>query len=331
MNENKLPLVTFALFAYNQEKYIEEAVNSAFKQEYKNLEIIITDDCSQDGTLAIIQEMVSQYHGDHKVVVVPNSTNSGLATSISNACEMAKGELIVAAAGDDISTPDRVDKLVEAWVVNSKESCSIYSHFSLMSENGDVDLLKLKDPYKRNTVKDKHLDALNNFSGLSGCAQAWTKDIFSTFGKLNKNINHEDVIIPLRALLMGGAITFIPENLVYYRYTPGSITRQTFASGKERIQKMAKYWYGRVSVFDQFEIDKQNPLVREKISESDFVWLQGAVQNGALYAKRMHSFYSGGFFGKISVILKLTGTIKISQVLKLMIIAIFPFAYGLSK
>ena len=42
------PLVTFALFAYNQEQYIREAVEGAFSQTYEPLEIILSDDCSSD-------------------------------------------------------------------------------------------------------------------------------------------------------------------------------------------------------------------------------------------------------------------------------------------
>jgi hypothetical protein len=44
------PFVTFALFVYNQEKYIREAVEGAFSQTYEPLEIILSDDCSTDRT-----------------------------------------------------------------------------------------------------------------------------------------------------------------------------------------------------------------------------------------------------------------------------------------
>lgn len=44
------PLVTFALLAYSQEKYIREAVEGAFAQTYEPLEIILSDDCSSDRT-----------------------------------------------------------------------------------------------------------------------------------------------------------------------------------------------------------------------------------------------------------------------------------------
>ena len=55
------PLVTFALFAYNQERYIREAVEGAFAQTYEPLEIILSDDCSTDRTFEIMQEMVANY------------------------------------------------------------------------------------------------------------------------------------------------------------------------------------------------------------------------------------------------------------------------------
>mgnify|MGYP005853322247 CR=1 FL=1 len=44
------PLVTFALFAYNQEQYIREAVEGAFSQTYEPLEMILSEDCSNDRT-----------------------------------------------------------------------------------------------------------------------------------------------------------------------------------------------------------------------------------------------------------------------------------------
>ena len=55
------PLVTFALFAYNQEKYIREAVEGAFSQTYEPLEIILSDDCSSGGTFEIMQEIAAEY------------------------------------------------------------------------------------------------------------------------------------------------------------------------------------------------------------------------------------------------------------------------------
>jgi glycosyltransferase involved in cell wall biosynthesis len=63
------PLVTFALFAYNHEKYIREADEGAFAQTYENLETILLDDCSTDRTIEIMREMAAQVNGPHNVIL----------------------------------------------------------------------------------------------------------------------------------------------------------------------------------------------------------------------------------------------------------------------
>ena len=55
------PLLTFALAALNQERFIREAVEAAFAQTYSPLEIILSDDCSDDRTFDIIREMAAAY------------------------------------------------------------------------------------------------------------------------------------------------------------------------------------------------------------------------------------------------------------------------------
>lgn len=54
------PLVTFALIAYDQERFIREAVEGAFSQTYSPLEIILSDDCSSDRTFEIIKDVAAE-------------------------------------------------------------------------------------------------------------------------------------------------------------------------------------------------------------------------------------------------------------------------------
>src|ERR1700743_3003041 len=100
MEPNKL--VSFCLFAYNQEAYIKEAVESALKQTYSPLEIIISDDCSPDATFQIIEDTVKTYNGPHKVILNRNIKNVGLGQHFSNVCgNMSTGNYIVVLGGDD--------------------------------------------------------------------------------------------------------------------------------------------------------------------------------------------------------------------------------------
>src|SRR5918997_5688988 len=109
------PLVTFMMFAYNHERFVREAVRGALAQTYSPLQIVISDDCSQDRTFEIIEEEVAGYEGPHQVLLNRNSRNLGLGGHVNRVMELAQGKLIVAAAGDDVSLPTRTEEFVRAW------------------------------------------------------------------------------------------------------------------------------------------------------------------------------------------------------------------------
>ena len=108
-------LVTFALFAYNQERFITAAVEAAFAQTYQPLEIIISDDGSSDKTYETILSLVQRYRGPHTVRAVQTEFNKGILSHVLSVVNKSHRDLIVVAAGDDISEPNRVTLLFEAW------------------------------------------------------------------------------------------------------------------------------------------------------------------------------------------------------------------------
>ena len=97
----KGPLVTFAVFGYNQEKYIREAVESALAQSYEPMEVVLSDDCSTDQTFEIMQEMARSYVGNKIVIARRTHANLGTFLHVVDVANIAKGELLVLAAGDE--------------------------------------------------------------------------------------------------------------------------------------------------------------------------------------------------------------------------------------
>lgn len=105
MNENTL--VTVVVIAYNVEKYIFKCVKSIEKQSYKNVEIIIVDDGSKDGTLKVVREL-SLY--DSRIRVV-HKKNGGPSSARNYGLRIAKGKYITFVDGDDYVADDYVKYL----------------------------------------------------------------------------------------------------------------------------------------------------------------------------------------------------------------------------
>jgi glycosyltransferase involved in cell wall biosynthesis len=220
LNSDKkiMPLVTFALFSYNQEPYIRDALEAALAQDYKALEIIISDDFSTDKTFEIIRDVASSYLGQHKIILNRNSKNlgvNGFGAHVNKVLEMAVGELIIFAAGDDISLPYRVSSLVKTWLNAGKPSGSLHSAVEILSDNNKLtgNTIHGNAHFSTQTLVEC---IRNGATGLLGCSHAITSDVYKKFGPLLKGVVAEDRCLAFRSFLIG-KILYDPEILVKYR------------------------------------------------------------------------------------------------------------------
>ncbi|MCX7856947.1 MAG: glycosyltransferase [Deltaproteobacteria bacterium] len=208
------PLVTFALLAYNQERFIREAVEGAFSQTYSPLEIILSDDCSQDRTFEIMKEMAEAYKGPHKIILNRNERNLGIGGHINRIMEISHGELIVTAAGDDISLPDRTLEFVKKYTSEDKKPTLIFSHATVMDENGN-ERGRVEGSY--NVRPNDFYTLLNGDCHIIGASNCWHKSVFYTFGPfVVEGLLAEDRVLTARAALLG-RIVCVPISLVKYR------------------------------------------------------------------------------------------------------------------
>lgn len=103
------PLVSVAMTSFNSEAYIDTAIASILDQRYRNLELIIVDDCSSDATPDILRRWA---HRDPRVRIVLKNRNDGTYVSKNLAMLRAKGEYVALQDSDDWSHPDRIGKSV---------------------------------------------------------------------------------------------------------------------------------------------------------------------------------------------------------------------------
>jgi glycosyltransferase involved in cell wall biosynthesis len=217
------PLVTFALVAYNQERYIRAAIEGAFSQTYEPLEIILSDDCSTDSTFEIMQEMAQSYGGRHTVIANRPSENLGTFRHFYQVSKIGKGKLIVAAAGDDISLPHRVATLVANW--RATRAWGLCSHYNTMDFEGVRRGSNLAPNAAGNLVWQYFLNKTDK-SFVSGVSSAYDRALFDLLPEPQERIFHEDTLLTLILHAVGKPISIVPEALVDYRVYVGSYSNQ---------------------------------------------------------------------------------------------------------
>jgi glycosyltransferase involved in cell wall biosynthesis len=113
-SNDKTPLISICIPTYNADKTVMDTINSILNQTYKNLEIIIVDNASNDETLTIVNKFI-----DPRIKIYKNCINIGAENSFSRCIELATGEYIAIFHADDIYLPDMIKKQVQAFQANS--------------------------------------------------------------------------------------------------------------------------------------------------------------------------------------------------------------------
>lgn len=212
--------VSLVMLSYNQEHFIREAVRSALSQTYSKLEIIISDDCSTDRTYEIMKEETLSYRGQHKIILNRNQENLGLAGNLNRAFELSSGEFIVAQAGDDMSLPERVEKLVRRWQKQGSPVDLVCSYFEEVDINGlPTGLIEKEVVF----VPDTSKDVLEWKCGATGACAAYDRKLYEKYGPLNTRVLAEDWVYSFRAWVESG-IAVVEEPLVKRRTHDASIS-----------------------------------------------------------------------------------------------------------
>lgn len=127
-----LPLVSAIVPAFNAEDYLETAINSALKQSYPNIEIIVVDDGSTDRTGVIADAFASKFPERVKVV---HQENGGLCAARNSAIRHAKGEYFALLDADDEWLPHHIQNSIEAFAKHPGAAL-VHSNVELMDRSG---------------------------------------------------------------------------------------------------------------------------------------------------------------------------------------------------
>ena len=206
------PLVSMILLTFNQERYVAEAVSAALAQDYPNLELVLSDHGSTDATWAILEEAVADYKGPHRIVLNRSAASGGVLGHVYDALRQSSGALIVAAAGDDVSRPDRVSRLVERWCATDAAV--------LCSGNEPIDAAGSLLPLR--PVSGMVHDIARYFPDdrvfhLHGAAAAYDRRALEALTLPDFEVINEDLFVGLMLGLRGARFEYLDEPLIRYR------------------------------------------------------------------------------------------------------------------
>ena len=152
-NNNILPKVSVMVPVYNAEDYIEECLDSILNQDYKNIEIVVSDDCSSDNTQEIL---IKKYRHHKNIILFLNKKNLGVTLNCNQALEATSGDFISLFAGDDVMKPLKIETQLNFMLQNPDVVLSYHPVEVFDSATGKI--LYVSNQSKR--------EALNSFEDI---------------------------------------------------------------------------------------------------------------------------------------------------------------------
>ncbi|MBS1175555.1 MAG: glycosyl transferase [Burkholderiaceae bacterium] len=236
MMQSPTPNVSVVLIAYNQAAFIRSACESILLQtQVEPMEIIWSDDASNDDTFAIMQSIEQAYTGQHTIVLNRMPHNVGLIAHINHVVRMSTGDIIVYAAGDDIAQPNRISKLLNLF---QQHPHTLLVHSAVQEMDVDGVLLGLAAPaQEKNNLND--IQAARRYSWLIGATCAWQRTLWQVFGDIQYARAYEDMVMAFRAQLLGGpqSIVYADQPMVLYRVHTQGLSQAGRNKPNDRTQK----------------------------------------------------------------------------------------------
>lgn len=250
----KMPLVTIIVPVYNTKKYLNECLLSLYNQTYKNIEVIIVDDGSTDGSTKIIDNFYRKYK--NKTLVLTNTKPSGSGEKASNfGIRSAKGKYVAIMDSDDISIPRRIEKQVN-FLEKHLDYFLVSTSAEVVDENSDkIASLNVGKNYKK-ILSDIYL----RNSIINSSVMFRKSEIDGDFYKI-KYPFFNDYYSWFYYLSTGKKIFSLKNRLVKYRINLSSSTRKNLKRNF-KISFLIKDEISKSNVFTISLIDKLNVFIQ---------------------------------------------------------------------
>ena len=206
----KLPLISVMVATYNQKNVVEQTLQSITVQSYENIEIIISDDCSSDGTQSILTHFAES---NLKVLLFLQEENLGITENYNFLARKCSGKYVVTFSGDDVMLPNKIARQVEA--LEADEGSSFCHHaVTILDYYSNIPGKILTRKYENN-ITTIH-DVLRNF-GIPGSMAVMYRRSAVKDPAFEPGIPVASDWFHIIELAMAGRGIYIDESLCFYR------------------------------------------------------------------------------------------------------------------
>jgi len=192
------PLVSVMVLCYNHKDFVVQALDSVLNQTYKNIEVIIIDDNSSDGS----QELIEKWVRDNKVACrfIKHTSNRPIGYSYNEFLKLAKGKYISAIATDDLFYPSKTEKQVALFATLTEEYGVVYSDLNVIDRDNNL----LDNSFYKWYLKDTEptsgnlLDAFMKCNPVQVTGTLVKREIYDKVGPYDESMVGEDWDMGLR-------------------------------------------------------------------------------------------------------------------------------------
>ena len=223
------PLVSVLVPSYNHEKYVIECLESIKNLTYRRLELIVSDDCSQDGTFALAEQWAQKNAGRfERILVVRQEKNVGLVANLQYLFNSALGDYLAYIASDDVFMETAIERRLK-MLQHDRDIDAVFANAQLVSESGTV----LKEEFipKRIARELSSQRLLISSLLLNWCVPGPVMMLrkravleIGSLGLLPVDLKAEDRYIYIRMAALG-KLRFVNEIVAKWRAVPGSFCR----------------------------------------------------------------------------------------------------------
>ena len=259
--KQKEPLVTIVAPSYNHEKFIEKSLKSVANQTYKNKELIIIDDCSNDNTVSIIEHLLSEKQFKNaftNIIFIKHSKNAGAHNTINEGLMKASGQYLTIINTDDMYEPNRLSVMISKL----EETNSLFAFSNVKTIRDDINFTS-NILSEINYTNDITYALLNQNVAISTGNMIFSKFIFKKLGGFRDFPYVHDWDFILRATLIQEPI-FIKDTNYLYRIH-GNNTFKRLKTQKEKTVKQCR----EVLTNIKDQIDKGN-FTNKKLKNIDW-------------------------------------------------------------